>query len=214
MTKTQFVCKMAAASRNQVAVKAWPAPKVSEVLTPSTNYQQFGRRSDLWAAVQDEVSRQNTIARGRELRHWREYGTYGDRVTVLALAIRQSAERKAKAAELAGERRKREHLACYHAAAKDRIASAVDAASCEAAIDGEMQALKNALVYNTCGDYEGWLHGVLERLEYLRGELRAERISLDGLHEIQSLKAHIDPDDVELLEAAGVPEKRLDFYDL
>jgi hypothetical protein len=53
-----------------------------------------------------------------------------------------------------------------------------------------------------------------QRLEYLRGELRAERISLDGLHELQSLKAHIDPDDVELLEAAGVPEKRLDFYDL
>jgi hypothetical protein len=44
-----------------------------------------------------------------------------------------------------------------------------------------------------------------QRLEYLRGELRAE---------LQSLKAHIDPDDVELLEAAGVPEKRLDFYDL
>lgn len=44
------------------------------------------------------------------------------------------------------------------------------------------------------------------RLEYLRGELRAERISWGELAELQSLAEHIDPDDVELLEAAGVPE--------
>lgn len=44
------------------------------------------------------------------------------------------------------------------------------------------------------------------RLEYLRGELRAERISYGELAELQSLSAHIDPADVELLEAAGVPE--------
>jgi hypothetical protein len=47
-----------------------------------------------------------------------------------------------------------------------------------------------------------------QRLEYLRGELRAERISYGELHELQSLAAHIDPGDVELLEAAGVPEDR------
>lgn len=45
-----------------------------------------------------------------------------------------------------------------------------------------------------------------ERLEYLRGELRAERISYGDLAELQSLVEHIDPGDVELLEAAGVPE--------
>ena len=45
-----------------------------------------------------------------------------------------------------------------------------------------------------------------ERLEYLRGELRAERISYGELAELQSLSEHIDPEDVELLEAAGVPE--------
>ena len=45
-----------------------------------------------------------------------------------------------------------------------------------------------------------------ERLEYLRGELRAERISYGELHELQSLVSHIAPGDVELLEAAGVPE--------
>lgn len=44
------------------------------------------------------------------------------------------------------------------------------------------------------------------RLEYLRGELRAERISMGELIELQGLAEHIEPGDVELLEAAGVPE--------
>ena len=45
-----------------------------------------------------------------------------------------------------------------------------------------------------------------ERLEYLRTELRAERISYAELAELQSLAEHIDPSDTELLEAAGVEE--------
>ena len=45
-----------------------------------------------------------------------------------------------------------------------------------------------------------------QRLEYLRGELRAERISTSELIELQALAQHIEPGDVELLEAAGVPE--------
>lgn len=44
------------------------------------------------------------------------------------------------------------------------------------------------------------------RLEYLRGELRAERISWGDLAELQSLAPFIPEGDVELLEAAGVPE--------
>ncbi len=44
------------------------------------------------------------------------------------------------------------------------------------------------------------------RLEYLRQELRAERISYGELSELQSLVKYIDKGDVELLEAAGVPE--------
>jgi hypothetical protein len=44
------------------------------------------------------------------------------------------------------------------------------------------------------------------RLEELRVELRAERISWGELAELHSLADHIDPSDVELLEAAGVPE--------
>lgn len=47
---------------------------------------------------------------------------------------------------------------------------------------------------------------IKQRLEYLRGELRAERISYGELAELQSLAGHIEPGDVELLEAAGVPE--------
>ena len=45
-----------------------------------------------------------------------------------------------------------------------------------------------------------------ERLEYLRQELRAERISYGELLELKSLVGFIEDGDVELLEAAGVPE--------
>lgn len=59
-------------------------------------------------------------------------------------------------------------------------------------------------------DSEGWSDGgdprIAERLEYLRGEIRAERISQGEVIELQGLAKHIDPGDVELLEWAGVPE--------
>lgn len=45
------------------------------------------------------------------------------------------------------------------------------------------------------------------RLEYLRGEIKAERISYGEIAELQSLAQYIDPSDVLLLEWAGVPEK-------
>ncbi len=44
------------------------------------------------------------------------------------------------------------------------------------------------------------------RLEYLKGEIRAERISYGEIAELQSLAEYIDPEDVELLQWAGVPE--------
>ena len=44
------------------------------------------------------------------------------------------------------------------------------------------------------------------RLEYLRGQIRAESISYGEIAELQGLAEHIDPSDVELLEWAGVPE--------
>lgn len=47
---------------------------------------------------------------------------------------------------------------------------------------------------------------IKERLEYLRGEIRAERISYSELLELESLSNHIEDGDVELLEPAGVPE--------
>lgn len=45
-----------------------------------------------------------------------------------------------------------------------------------------------------------------KRLEELRIILRAENMSYEELAELQSLAQCIDPSDVELLEAAGVPE--------
>ncbi len=52
------------------------------------------------------------------------------------------------------------------------------------------------------------LHGlpVTERLDYLRGEIEAERISYSEIAELQGLADQIDPSDVVLLEWAGVPE--------
>jgi hypothetical protein len=44
------------------------------------------------------------------------------------------------------------------------------------------------------------------RLEELRLVLRNEEISYGELAELASLAEHIDKNDVELLEAAGVPE--------
>jgi hypothetical protein len=49
---------------------------------------------------------------------------------------------------------------------------------------------------------------IKNRLEYLRKELRNEQISYGELQELQSLAKYIDKDDVELLEAAGVPENK------
>lgn len=45
-----------------------------------------------------------------------------------------------------------------------------------------------------------------ERLEYLRGEIDAERISYSEIAELQDLAEHIDPGDVQLREWAGLPE--------
>lgn len=44
------------------------------------------------------------------------------------------------------------------------------------------------------------------RLEYLRGEIIAERISYGEIAELQSMQKYIDKGDVLLLEWAGVPE--------
>lgn len=45
-----------------------------------------------------------------------------------------------------------------------------------------------------------------ERLEYLRGEIEAERISYAEIAELQSLARFIEPRDTLLLQWAGVPE--------
>lgn len=50
------------------------------------------------------------------------------------------------------------------------------------------------------------MNEIKQRLEYLRGEIKAERISYEEIAELQQLAEHIEADDVELLEWAGVPE--------
>ena len=50
------------------------------------------------------------------------------------------------------------------------------------------------------------IKNIRKRLEYLRAELRAERISYEELIQLQNLIPYIKEGDVELLEAAGVPE--------
>lgn len=47
---------------------------------------------------------------------------------------------------------------------------------------------------------------IKKRLEYLRAELRAQKISYSEIAELQSLTPYIESEDIELLEAAGVPE--------
>ena len=49
---------------------------------------------------------------------------------------------------------------------------------------------------------------IAARLEYLRGEIHAERISMGEIVELQGYGAegHIPAGDVELREAAGLPE--------
>lgn len=50
------------------------------------------------------------------------------------------------------------------------------------------------------------------KLEELRGDLRKGRLSYLGTAEIADLTPHIAPGDVELLEAAGVPEDRAEDH--
>jgi hypothetical protein len=47
---------------------------------------------------------------------------------------------------------------------------------------------------------------IRQRLEYLRRELRIGRLSWGEIVELQSLAKYIEAGDMELLEAAGVPE--------
>ena len=48
------------------------------------------------------------------------------------------------------------------------------------------------------------------RLEEIRAEIRAERVSMGELAELANLVPFIAPGDVELLEWAGVPESPAD----
>ena len=47
---------------------------------------------------------------------------------------------------------------------------------------------------------------IKKRLEYLRGEIKAEQISYGEMMELQSLSKHIEPGDIELLQWTGIDE--------
>ena len=51
------------------------------------------------------------------------------------------------------------------------------------------------------------MNNITKRLNYLRKEIEAERISYGEIVELQSLSKYIPEHDVVLLEWAGVPEK-------
>jgi hypothetical protein len=54
---------------------------------------------------------------------------------------------------------------------------------------------------------EETLAGIKKRLEHIRGEIKAERVSYGELLELQSLAKYIEAGDMELQEAAGIPEE-------
>lgn len=89
---------------------------------------------------------------------------------------------------------------------KIRLAAGFDAGH---AIDSIIDALNNAdnvTQYEVNLVYEMLIQIKNARLEYLRTQLRAESISYGELFELQSLARFIHKDDVELREAAGIPE--------
>ena len=50
------------------------------------------------------------------------------------------------------------------------------------------------------------MNEIQKRLEYLRGEIEKECISYTEIVELEHLQEYINPDDIQLLEWAGVTE--------
>lgn len=107
-----------------------------------------------------------------------------------------------------------EHIAEQNSDSAQRYRAAAQTAKND---EGELEIDDEALV--SMGDDDGayvqawvWVTDAeagldpQSRLEYLRGELQAERISQGELLELQGLAEYIEDGDVELLEPAGVPE--------
>ena len=57
------------------------------------------------------------------------------------------------------------------------------------------------------------IEAIKKRLEYLRQQIRNENISYGEIAELQSLAKHIDNNDIELLQWAGVKENEESIYD-
>src|SRR5687768_15019522 len=85
---------------------------------------------------------------------------------------------------------------------------------CKTVLNREMELrdrfyISDVLTPQETKKFQAWFRRkakIQERLEYLRGEIRTERISYSEIAELQSLKKHIKPSDTELAEWAGIPE--------
>ena len=53
---------------------------------------------------------------------------------------------------------------------------------------------------------EKFMQKVKKRLEAIRKSIQNENVSYGELFELQNLSQYIDPSDIELREAAGIPE--------
>lgn len=89
----------------------------------------------------------------------------------------------------------------------------IDPAAKIAHYDGLNEFIKFTTQYIPRGQSAPWLKdnelvrlAACTRLEELRIEIQAERISYGEIAELQGLAEYIEPGDVELLEWAGVPE--------
>lgn len=101
--------------------------------------------------------------------------------------------------------------AAQHALAGDQVTAAWSVVNAEARYDdAQDRAVREKAIQIVAASEAS---APKARLEELRAALRAENISYGELAELQSLSDHIDPGDVELLEAAGVPESAPDDPD-
>jgi hypothetical protein len=73
-------------------------------------------------------------------------------------------------------------------------------------MDNEPGSLKLPEHWGNYEPDEEEMREIKERLEYLRSQIRAERISMGEIAELQELAPYIDPGDVELMEWAGLEE--------
>jgi hypothetical protein len=69
-----------------------------------------------------------------------------------------------------------------------------------------LRQVKNTKRGKEIFDRKATMKAIKDRLEYLRGEIEAERISYGEIAELQDLAKFIEPGDTLLVQWAGIPE--------